>query len=205
MLCTGESATLRTENGQDPVAVLVTGASSHPQVGWLPGRTGMGTLLSAVITQIALDIAHHCQPADAARVSAVLLGLLSGLRRHEPDADLGLPPQANRTVLFQQTQAFIHQHLGDPDLSPETIATAHHISIRTLHRLFGAHNLTVAAWIRARRLDRCRHDLTDPLRRGQPIHAIARRWGFTNASHFTRAFRATYGITPTDYQQQHNR
>ena len=107
-------------------------------------------------------------------------------------------------VLFRQIQAFIQQHLADPDLCPETIAATHHISIRTLHRLFGEHDLTIAAWIRARRLEHCRRDLTDPLLRVQPIHAIARRWGFTNPPHFTRAFRATYGVTPTDYQQRHD-
>ncbi|MEV6133849.1 AraC family transcriptional regulator [Streptomyces violaceusniger] len=33
----------------------------------------------------------------------------------------------------------------------------------------------------------------------RPIQAIAERWG-SNPAHFTRLFRATYGIPPRDYR-----
>ncbi|MER6528588.1 helix-turn-helix transcriptional regulator [Streptomyces sp. NPDC001508] len=57
-----------------------------------------------------------------------------------------------------------------------------------------------AAWIRHRRLERCRLDLNNPRLNARPIHAIAERWGFTNPTHFSRLFRATYGIPPRDYR-----
>lgn len=113
------------------------------------------------------------------------------------------PPE--RAISFQHVKEFIQQHLGDPDLSPKTIAATHHISIRTLHRLFAGHGLTVATWIRASRLEHCRRDLIEPSPHIQPINVIGRRWGFTTASHFTRAFRAAYGITPTECQQGRHR
>jgi AraC-like DNA-binding protein len=90
--------------------------------------------------------------------------------------------------------------LADPDLSPASIAAAHHISVRSLHRLFQDHEETVAAWIRERRLERCRRDLADPRLSDHPAHAIGRKWGFADPAHFSRAFRATHGLSPSAYR-----
>ena len=97
--------------------------------------------------------------------------------------------------------AFIQQHLGDPELSPVTIAAAHQISVRHLHQLFRQQDLTVSAWIRRERLARCRRDLADPRLRGRPIHAIALRWGFPRPAHFARTFRLSYDMTPSEYRE----
>ncbi|MEV6993119.1 helix-turn-helix domain-containing protein [Streptomyces sp. NPDC093228] len=80
-------------------------------------------------------------------------------------------------------------------MSPGAIAAAHNISLRSLHRLFQEQNLTVAGWIRARRLERCRRD-------DRPARAIAARWGFADPAHFNRAFRAAYGMPPGDYRHR---
>jgi AraC-like DNA-binding protein len=69
------------------------------------------------------------------------------------------------------------------------------MSVRYLEKLFESEE-TVPDWIRRRRLERCRHDLLDPAMRGQSIGAIAARWGFRDPAHFSRAFRAAYGMTP---------
>jgi AraC-like DNA-binding protein len=81
--------------------------------------------------------------------------------------------------------------LHDPDLGPAVLAAAHHISTSYLHRLFRADgDLTVAAWIRGRRLERARHGLADPALRALPISRIAARCGFADHVAFTRAFGA---------------
>ncbi|MGW0964073.1 AraC family transcriptional regulator [Streptomyces gelaticus] len=33
--------------------------------------------------------------------------------------------------------------------------------------------------------------------------AVAQRWGFVSPSHFSRAFRATYGMSPREWQAPH--
>ncbi|MEU8386459.1 helix-turn-helix domain-containing protein [Streptosporangium sp. NPDC048865] len=98
----------------------------------------------------------------------------------------------------QRVDAFVERHLGDPALTPDGIAAAHGISTRHLYTLFREEGRTVAAWIRERRLERCRRDLADPSLRDRSIHAIAARWGFTDKAHFSRAFRARYDMTPSD-------
>ncbi|MFG1952873.1 helix-turn-helix domain-containing protein [Micromonospora sp. NPDC048830] len=103
-------------------------------------------------------------------------------------------------TLVTQVRDFIDRHLGDPDLSPQAVADAHHVALRTLHRLFADEEETVAGTIR-RRLERCRRDLTDPLLADRPVQAIAARWGFRDKAHFSRAFRAAYGTSPRAYRE----
>ena len=81
------------------------------------------------------------------------------------------------------------------------IAAAHHISLRSLHQLFHDEGLTVAGWIRRRRLECCRRDLSDPALAARPVAAIAARWGFSSAGDFSRAFRAAHGLPPAEYRR----
>jgi len=97
--------------------------------------------------------------------------------------------------------AFIEQHLGDCDLAPGPVAAAHYISVRYLYRLFEAQGTTVAAWIRHRRLERCRADLTDPALGSAPVGAVAARWGLPDSAHFNRLFKRTYGLPPAEYRR----
>lgn len=72
------------------------------------------------------------------------------------------PPPSRRRALLQRIHAFIEARLGDSELNPTTVADAHYISVRYLHKLFQTEQVTVADHIRRRRLDRCRRDLLDP-------------------------------------------
>lgn len=168
----------------------------------MPGRAGIGRLLARHLLQL-INEPEPYGPFDAVRLGAVTLDLVSALLAHTVDDAVALPPRADRRALLAQVQAFIEENLGDPGLAPETIAAAHHLSVRSLHRLFEAHDSSVMGWIRARRLDRCRHDLADPRLRHRAIHAIARRWGFTSPPQFSRAFRAAYGVSPQDHRRQY--
>jgi hypothetical protein len=78
--------------------------------------------------------------ADATRISTILLDLL--------ELNYELSGESQQRVLYHQTQGFIQRQLADPELTPATIAEAHHISVRTLHRLFGSHGHPVTEWIR---------------------------------------------------------
>jgi AraC-like DNA-binding protein len=119
---------------------------------------------------------------------------------HELDGDRWVAPETRRRVLLTRIHAFIQQHLGDPELSPAGIAAAHHISVRLLHKLFHEQGETVAGWIRAQRLAGCRRDLLDPAQAASPVAAIAARRGFRSAIHFSRVFRAAYGLPPHEYR-----
>ncbi|WP_437013924.1 helix-turn-helix domain-containing protein [Streptomyces sp. enrichment culture] len=109
-------------------------------------------------------------------------------------------PPETATAMVVRVKDHILQNLSDPDLSPTTIAAAHFISVRYLHKLFQLEATTVGEWIRAERLERCRRDLLRSPALGLGVATIARRWGFVSPSHFSRVFRAAYGVAPRDWQ-----
>jgi AraC-like DNA-binding protein len=51
------------------------------------------------------------------------------------------------------------------------------VSVRQLYKLFETQECTVAEWIRHRRMERCRRDLSDPALLHRPVGAIAAQWG----------------------------
>ncbi|MGW2331325.1 helix-turn-helix domain-containing protein [Streptomyces sp. NPDC001700] len=174
----------------------------------LSGRTGIGALLADVLIRLGAEHAAY-RPADAQRLGTVVADLLTALLAHELDgsdaetgpATLRMAPESHRNALVLRIQDFARRNLHTSDLTPASIAAAHHISVRYLHRLFERQGHTVAAWIRAQRLERCCQDLADPALGGTPIHAIAARWGFSHAADFSRAFRGTYGMPPREFRR----
>ncbi|MET8507639.1 helix-turn-helix domain-containing protein [Streptomyces sp. NPDC004787] len=167
----------------------------------LSARSGTGAVLADFLGSLGRH-ADTLRPADAPRLGTVTVDLVSAVLAHALEAEAALSPESRHEVLAQRIRAFVRRHLPDPELTPATVAAAHHISLSHLHRVFGEQHPgeTVAAWIRAQRLERIRADLADPALRSVPIHALAARWGLPRASHVTRAFRAAYGLSPRAYR-----
>ncbi|MGC1214901.1 MAG: helix-turn-helix domain-containing protein [Micromonospora sp.] len=170
--------------------------------GRMSGSEGIGALLAQYLIQVASHPEQY-HAADADRLATVGLDLASTmLGRHLVSED-AVPTEVRRRALLAQIRAHIRQHLGDATLSPQHIADAHHLSVRSLHRLFEDEETTVAAYVRDQRLERCRRDLADPTLRDRPIQAIAARWGFPDKAHFSRAFRAAHAVSPQAYRARH--
>ncbi|MDP9793619.1 AraC-like DNA-binding protein [Catenuloplanes nepalensis] len=105
--------------------------------------------------------------------------------------------QALAETLVTRVRAFVRAHLADPELTPAAIAAAHHVSLRYLYRVCADAGLGLEQWIINERLRHARHDLLRPELRHRPVAAIARAWGFRDPTHFTRRFKARYGILPS--------
>ncbi|POX60102.1 AraC family transcriptional regulator [Streptomyces sp. Ru62] len=161
----------------------------------LSGRSGLTSLVSQFLTALARTPRHQRLTGgrrlalNTADLVALLVGdvLQTRGRRSAPGAH----------EMLTRIQQHIQDNLMDPDLAPESIARAHHISVRYLHKLFQSGGTTVSAWIRQRRLDACRAELRG---RRRTVAAVANSWGFASPSHFSRLFRQTYGITPKEWQ-----
>jgi AraC-like DNA-binding protein len=166
----------------------------------LPADNGAGALASQLLTRLATDMDHYT-PGEAARLSTAALDVLAVTLARALDGDRWVPPETHQHALLVRIHAFIQQHLGDPELSPSSIAAAHHITPRYLHMLFQNEGATVATWIRQRRLEHSRHELSDPAS-ASPVAQIAARWGFSSASHFSTVFKAAYGMPPQEYRRQ---
>ncbi|MGK5673236.1 helix-turn-helix domain-containing protein [Micromonospora sp. URMC 106] len=167
----------------------------------IPSDTGMAALLAQFVRRL-VTYPEQYDASDAVVLGAMTMDLVAGTLAHRLDAPEILPNEVHQRTLRVRIRDFVERHLDDPELTPRAIAAAHHISLRSLHRLFEDEDVTVAELIRRQRLERCRRDLAAPLVAGQPIHVIAARWGFTDKAHFSRLFRATYGISPRDYRER---
>ncbi|MEU7847720.1 helix-turn-helix domain-containing protein [Micromonospora parva] len=139
-------------------------------------RAEFGGLLVHHLRNIAAHPEQY-QPAQAEVLGSVALDLLAAAFAQYLDIEDTLSPEARHTTLRARVLDFIDRHLDSDELSPLSVAAAHHMSLRSLHRLFEGESTTVAELIRAKRLEQCRRDLANPLVR-QPIQAIAARWGF---------------------------
>jgi AraC-like DNA-binding protein len=167
----------------------------------IPGERGIGALSSQFLLQLARGM-DQFSPAEAARLSILTLDVLTAALADTLDVQSAVSAQTRRRALLARVHAFIQANLGDPQLSPAVIAAAHHISLRYLHQQFQQDGRTVAGWIRRQRLERCRHDLANPLFAAAPIGVIAARWGFSSHAHFSRAFRNAYGMSPRQFREQ---
>jgi AraC-like DNA-binding protein len=67
--------------------------------------------------------------------------------------------------------------------------------------VFESEPQTLNQYIWARRLERSRQELENPAQRGQTITQIALAWGFSNVSHFSRAFRERYECSPREVRE----
>lgn len=167
----------------------------------IQGRTGIGALFRRYLIDL-MDHAQQYEERDALRLAGVTLDLLSAMLTQASRAEDVLPPHTQQAVLRARVSAFVQRHLGDPDLTPTTIATAHQISVRYLHRLYQGQGATIADGIRRRRLEHIHRDLSDPRLFARSISSIAARWGFLEPTQFSRAFRTLYAITPREHRRQ---
>jgi AraC-like DNA-binding protein len=97
---------------------------------------------------------------------------------------------------------YMRAHLAEYDLSAPRIAAQHNLSVRQLYNILARAGVTPADWVRAHRLEECRKDLAKPTARSATVAAIARRWGFSDPTHFSRAFKDAYGVSPRQWREQ---
>ncbi|MFJ1592898.1 helix-turn-helix domain-containing protein [Kitasatospora albolonga] len=170
----------------------------------ISGQEGFGAVLSHFLSHLVSRNSAH-QPSDVPRLKQILIDLVTGIASRELDTGKSLPTETRRRNKFLLIRSYIHQHYHDPGLTPRTVAAAHFISPRQLHRLFEAEGITAAAYIRSRRLAEARRRLADPGLYTTSVQTIAQRCGFASAAHFSRSFSAAYGMAPREYRELEHR
>lgn len=166
----------------------------------IPADRGMGAILAQYMRSLAAH-GEECAPAELEQLGSVALDLAGACLAGRIDAEDELSAESRTRALLARIDAFIGHNLGDPELSPSAVAARHSMSLRRLQLLFRERGESVAATIRRRRLEGCREALADPGQPAVPVHTVALRWGFTNASVFSRLFRDTYGASPSEFRR----
>ncbi|GLW68223.1 hypothetical protein Kpho02_05220 [Kitasatospora phosalacinea] len=160
---------------------------------------GCGSVLLPFLSTLAVSAPSYSAPVGD-RLAGSVADLLSTLVAQLTAERAADRPHAANDHLVRRVREHIDRHLCDTELSPETIARAHHISVRYLHRLFEGEGTTVGRLVQQRRLDACARELGRRGRTAPTVSAVAQRWGFVNPAHFSRAFRAAYGVSPREWR-----
>ena len=153
---------------------------------------GPGLLLSQFVTATVAQMGT-ASPAVAGKLGEAGVCLLAGTLNG--DGDLAVQDSAD--ALRHHVMAYIRARLADPRLSRSSIAAAHHMSPRTLDRLFCGEAWSVSGYVRHERLEAVRRDIQNPAYLHRSMAALAARWCFVDAAHFSRVFREHYGYPPS--------
>lgn len=162
------------------------------------GATALGQVLGAHLAAL-----HKAMPGVTAREAPVLAAntarLVASALAYSTSGD-GMANGALRQALFDRALYVIRGNLGSPDLSPDTICRALNVSRPHLYRAFKDKGGVMRS-ILDQRLRMAFGELTNPVNRDETINSISYRCGFTSDSHFTRLFRETFGVRPTDVRE----
>jgi AraC-like DNA-binding protein len=161
----------------------------------MSGRRGGPATLSAFLRTVWGQLEEPGDETWAEGVSGVILDLIDLAYRPLQDRTSALPAQAQWRM---KVKALIDERLCDPDLGARAIAEALGLSSRYVQMLFAEASTTPSAYILERRLKLA----ADRLRRagGGCVTEVAMGAGFNDLTHFGRAFRRRYGVTPSEYR-----
>lgn len=160
----------------------------------VPGQNGIGATLASHVSTLCDQLDYLSTEALCSMMRPTMEMMAATFSNHRR-----LSPATMKHIGLNRVKQYIIQNLHDPDLTPTRIAQAHNISSRYLHMLFEGEGVTVGHWIRERRLERCKDDIFQSLVSRQSISDIAYRWGFSDQSHFSRAFKMHTGLSPRAY------
>lgn len=165
----------------------------------MSGYRGVSSVLANFIKNFWACRAEAADPTVALRMSYTLLDLIAAAYAGSAHAHQGQSSlvAAHRVRII----GYIEAHLRDPGLNPTAVAQACKITARYLHHLFTSESETVTQYIQRRRLEECARALIAAPVRGRLVTEIALDHGFNSLTHFGRAFRNHYGLTPSEYRR----
>lgn len=96
----------------------------------------------------------------------------------------------------------VQENLHDPDFSVHSVGRQLGLSTRYVQLIFNDGDESLSQYICRQRLEGCRRELLDARAGAHSLTAIAFHWGFNSAAHFSRAFRARFGLSPSAFRNQ---
>jgi AraC-like DNA-binding protein len=157
----------------------------------IDGGSRLGALTASIVRQI-VEFDAELEEEIANRVSASALDILATTLEVEIAGTLD--DGAARGGRLDQVKRYILANLDDAGMTIETIASVHNVAPRTLHRLFSVEGTTPIRWLWQQRLTASYKALAEG--RVRQVTDAALSFGFTDISHFSRAFKKQFGCSP---------
>ncbi|NEV65014.1 helix-turn-helix domain-containing protein [Thiorhodococcus minor] len=165
----------------------------------IPGKNGVSAVFCDAIRSM-----HHWRESLAGeggeRLADVVIDLMGALVCFA----VPINGECVRQSLYQKDQVkkVIQLNLRNPELSVELIAESVGMSPRQIHRLFLDEGISIMRWVWTQRLEQCYRELLQSDSAHRSISDIAYTWGFNDSSHFSRAFRKHFGVSPSQARRR---
>lgn len=171
-------------------------ASRHLAAISIPCRAGIGRIARDLLASTLATVADLSM-TERERVAHSLIDVFNSLAGSVIERG-GRDLMDHGAYQIERISLYMHENLRDPNLSAHNIAEALGISRRYMNKLFEREGTTIGRALLARRLDGSHRDLLDPYKRAHSVSEIAYAWGFNSTSHFSRAFRQRFGMSPRE-------
>ena len=158
-----------------------------------PAAAVLRELAAVLTTDVGADARRHLQAAFAQAMQAAL-----GAQCLQGFAGDGLADYHRARV-----RAYVKTRLVDPDLSVIQVAQAVRLSMSQLHRLFAGEAESLMEMVWRERLMASRQVLSARGNGHRSIEQIAFQCGFRDSAHFSRRFKAMFGLAPGQWRAQH--
>ncbi|WP_368087255.1 helix-turn-helix domain-containing protein [Marinobacter sp. AC-23] len=80
------------------------------------------------------------------------------------------------------------------------VASSVGTSVRSLHRAFSGHSITLSEYVKTQRLEMCANYIKAHNGRLN-LTEVVYRYGFGSSSYFSTAFKGHFGMTPSDFKK----
>jgi AraC family transcriptional activator of tynA and feaB len=177
----------RVGNGRDLVALSIKPISAEAKVisevlGMLPTYT---ELASSGVQEITGNYA----------IDLMAISLALSFDTYSPRLS------SAKALVLSRVRVAVEARLTQPDLDTDQIAAAIGVTARYDNAVLGQQGTSIFRLIQERRLERCRAALEDPFQKQRNVSDIAYAWGFSDMTHFGRAFKKRFGISPREYRR----
>lgn len=152
--------------------------------------------LRTMIEQAVCIDFDQIRPTAAAQFGTTLLDLLGLMLEFQQERQ----ECASERGLHGRIAAYIRGHFLDPELTLQTLARAHGISVRTVTRAFARQPQGAMGLVWQLRLQASRQALMEG--RARNVTEAAFDHGFADLSHFSHAFHRAFGVRPSALLRQ---
>lgn len=190
-------ATLSIVLPREPIDKVASGRSLHSTV--FKAASPVTRVLADFITSL-YGLPTNVDSADTSAIDEAAIAFFASVLEQRALNEVPEDPVFSQ-ILRRRVTEFIEANLTRPDLGPVLLMHRFRISRAHLYRIFAPAG-GVATVVRDKRLDAAYQKLTRLSGVESSITEIAYELGFSSSNQFLRAFRARFGITPSDARQE---
>jgi AraC family transcriptional regulator, positive regulator of tynA and feaB len=182
----------------------LTVARAHYE--WLrrfqPGGARLDRSAASCIALAMISEALRCSEWPGAQLQALMEAVLvDAVEASLPAPASERSPLARDGVKLDRARQAIEAHLTDPDLNPDVIGRAVGLSRRSLYRLLRQIGQTPMGFVHELRLSKAARLLRDRTAENRSVTNVSYAVGFVDPTHFSRLFRARYGMSPKQWTE----